>query len=281
MARKPTQKRPGQGSDQFMVRLPDGMRDEIAKQAQQNGRSMNAEIIARLDFSFSELLSPEGLVAVSKRLQAGVVGLERLYFDMRDRFRVVGTETTPPDAKWKGVLRLSLVTCPIALFAGSSDAPLFPPDTNHTIDIDQFIPRAELDPVHIRHAYYLAPEGKAGHEAFAVIRETIRTMNKVAIAWIELGSKRHIFALDARNAGMVAMLLRDPSEIREPAQYFERVQDVHVTRDMLDLSRNIVDRMSGHFDPRAYAAKDAPLNRAAEPSTKVINLMDALRKSAA
>ena len=74
----------GRGSDQFMVRMPPGMRDALAAEADRSGRSMNAEIVARLDASFEEFLSLEGMVAVSKRMQACVEHLDELVYDIRD-----------------------------------------------------------------------------------------------------------------------------------------------------------------------------------------------------
>ncbi|WP_439925292.1 Arc family DNA-binding protein [Nitrobacter sp. JJSN] len=74
----------GRGSEQFVVRLPPGMRDAIAHEADRNGRSMNAEIVGRLAFSFEEVLSNEGLIAVSKRFAAAAEAMEDLFFDLRD-----------------------------------------------------------------------------------------------------------------------------------------------------------------------------------------------------
>ena len=74
----------GRGSDQFMVRMPPGMRSALSAEAEKSGRSMNAEIVARLDASFEEFLSLEGMVAISKRLQAGVEFLEEVITDIKD-----------------------------------------------------------------------------------------------------------------------------------------------------------------------------------------------------
>lgn len=78
--------RVGRGSDQFIVRFPPGMRDTIAAAAEGNGRSMNAEIVARLEFSLEgrEMLSEHGLTAMSKRFLAAADALEGLFFDVRD-----------------------------------------------------------------------------------------------------------------------------------------------------------------------------------------------------
>ena len=74
----------GRGSDQFMVRMPPGMRSALAEEAARNGRSMNAEIVSRLAFTFEEMLSAEGLIALSKRMHAAVEAMEGLFFDIRD-----------------------------------------------------------------------------------------------------------------------------------------------------------------------------------------------------
>jgi Arc-like DNA binding domain len=75
----------GRGSDQFMVRMPPGMRSALAAEAEKGGRSMNAEIVGRLAFTFEKILSNEGLVAISKRLSATADAFHELYFDIRDK----------------------------------------------------------------------------------------------------------------------------------------------------------------------------------------------------
>jgi len=74
----------GRGSDQFMVRMPPGMRSALAAEAERNGRSMNAEIVSRVAFSFEEFLSLEGFVAISRRMTAAVEYLEGVIIDIRD-----------------------------------------------------------------------------------------------------------------------------------------------------------------------------------------------------
>jgi DNA end-binding protein Ku len=143
--------------------------------------------------------------------------------------------------------------------------------------------------------YYIVPEGKVGHDAYAVIRETIRTMDKVAIARVVLTNREHIIALEARGKGLVGMLLRYPYEIRDENEYFDEIQDVKVTKEMLDLARHIVETKSADFEPGKFEdryenalvellnkkRKGEPLRMAAKPrdTGNVINLMDALRKS--
>jgi DNA end-binding protein Ku len=252
-----------------------------------------------------------------------------------------------PRANWKGFLRLSLVTCPIALFPATSESEKisfnqinrrtghrikyqkvdagtgeevssedivkgYKVDTDsyleiskdelenialestRTIDIDQFVPRSEIDDLYLVRPYYIVPDGKVGHDAYAVIRETIRSLDKVALGRVVLTNREHIISLEARDKGLMGMLLRYPYEVRNSAEYFDDVQDVKITKDMLDLAKHIVGQKSGHFDPSKFEdhyeaalqellnkkQNGQPIARVETPSKgNVVNLMDALRAS--
>ena len=255
-----------------------------------------------------------------------------------------------PRANWKGFLRLSLVTCPVALYPATSDTEKvsfnqinrktghrikyakvdadtgeevaaedimkgYKVDTDtyievskdelddlalestRTIEIDEFVPKSDIDNRYLIRPYYLVPDGKVGHDAFAVIRETIRSMNKVAIGRVVLTNREHIIALEPLDKGLMGTLLRYPYEVRSETDYFQDIQDVKITKDMLDLARHIVEQKSGSFEPGQFedryesalidlinqkrnglptAAKSAP-----KSSGNVINLMDALKRSLA
>jgi DNA end-binding protein Ku len=169
------------------------------------------------------------------------------------------------------------------------------PESTRTIDIDEFVPKSEIDEFYLVRPYYIVPEGKVGHDAYAVIREIIRTMDKVAIARFVLTNREHIIALEARGRGLVGMLLRYPYEIRDENEYFDDIQDVKVTKEMLELARHIVETKSADFEPDKFEdryenalvellnqkRKGEPIRTAAKPrdTGNVVNLMDALRKS--
>src|ERR1700712_2027405 len=252
-----------------------------------------------------------------------------------------------PRANWKGFLRLSLVTCPIALFPATSesekisfnqinrktghrikyskvdaetgeevessdimkgykvDADTYLEvtkdelenialESTRTIDIDQFVPRSEIDDLYLVRPYYIVPDGKVGHDAYAGIRETIRSLDKVALARVVLTNREHVIALEARDKGLMGMLLRYPYEVRDSSEYFDDIQDVKITKDMLDLARHIVQQKSGHFDPSKFEdhyeaalqellskkQKGLPITAAKKSApSNVVNLMDALKAS--
>jgi len=169
-------------------------------------------------------------------------------------------------------------------------------ESTHTIEIDEFVPRSEIDPLYIIRPYYIVPHGKVGHDAFAVIRETVRSMNKVALARVTLTNRERIIALDPRDEGMLGMLLRYSYEVRNSAQYFDDIQDIKITKDMLGLAKHIVERKSGHFEPDKFedyyksalskllAEKQKGLPIATDRNSaarNVISLREAMKKSLA
>ena len=167
-------------------------------------------------------------------------------------------------------------------------------ELTRTIEIDEFVDKAEIDPRYLIRPYYIRPDGKVGHDAFAVIRETVREMNKVAIGRVVLTNREHIIALEPMDKGLVGTLLRYPYEVRSEQEYFDDIQDVKVTKDMLDLARHIVNQKAGSFEPEKFedhyeSALIELINqkRAGKPivpkdrpkGENVVDLMDALRKS--
>src|SRR6266581_3721574 len=220
-----------------------------------------------------------------------------------------------PRANWKGFLRLSLVTCPVALYPATSDSEKVSfnqinrktghrikyakvdADTGEEVAADDIVPKSDIDNRYLIRPYYLVPDGKVGHDAFAVIRETIRSMNKVAIGRVVLTNREHIIALEPLGKGLMGTLLRYPYEVRSEKDYFDEVQDVKVTKDMLDLAKHIVEQKSASFEPDKFedhyesalidlinkkrSGVRLPAKAAPKSSGNVINLMDALKRSLA
>ena len=252
-----------------------------------------------------------------------------------------------PRAYWKGYLKLSLVSCPIALFPATSEREKISfhqlnKKTGHrikyrkvdaesgnevdtadiikgyevgkgdyievepeeleavaieskrTIDIDEFVPKNEIDELYLNSPYYIAPDGEVGQQAFAVIREAIRKEGMVAIGKVVFTSREHIIALEARGKGLLGITLRYPYEVRNEADYFDDIPDEKIPKDMLDLASHIVKTKEGHFDPSKFqdqyedALKEMlekkqegkPIERPERPKpTNVVNLMEALRRS--
>jgi DNA end-binding protein Ku len=167
-------------------------------------------------------------------------------------------------------------------------------ESTKTIEIDEFVPKSEIDELYNIRPYYIAPDGKVGQDAFVVIRDIIEKMNMVAIGRVVLTSREHIIALQPRGKGLMGMLLRYPYEVRDEKEYFDDISNVKISKDMMDLARHIVETKSGHFEPEKFEDHyEAALKELIEKKSKglkieapkeqapakVINLMDALRRS--
>ena len=97
-------------------------------------------------------------------------------------------------------------------------------ESNHTIDIDSFVPRDEIDKRYLNHPYYIAPDGKAGVDAFAVIRDAMKDQDRVALARIVLTNREHVIAIEPLGKGMLGTTLRYPYELRDEDEYFDDIK---------------------------------------------------------
>jgi DNA end-binding protein Ku len=95
-------------------------------------------------------------------------------------------------------------------------------ESTHTIDIDSFVPRSEIDDRYINTPYYLAPDGKVGQDAFAVIRDAIREKGMVALGRVVLTNREHPLMIEPWDKGLLATTLHYPYEIRDDKAYFDR-----------------------------------------------------------
>jgi DNA end-binding protein Ku len=167
-------------------------------------------------------------------------------------------------------------------------------ESTRTIDIDQFVPREEIDDLYIDRPYYIVPDGKVGQQAFAVIREAIRRRAMVALGRVVLSTREHVVALEPRDRGIVGLLLHYPYEVRGPEDYFRDIPKENIPKEMLDLAEHIIDSKVGHFQPKKFedryedalrdlikrkqAGKEITPAKVEKPEKKM-NLMDALRAS--
>jgi len=168
-------------------------------------------------------------------------------------------------------------------------------EATHTIDIDGFVPSAEIDERYRDKPYYVAPQGKAGAEAFAVIRDAMKEKGRVAIARVVMARREHIIALEPLGKGLLATTLRYDYEVRDEKLYFSDIPSPRVSREMIKLAEHILATKAAHFDPGKFkdqyeaalrklvkkkaAGKKIEAPAPEERPSNVINLMDALRRS--
>ena len=248
---------------------------------------------------------------------------------------------------WQGHLKLSLVTCPVALYTATSSAShvsfhLINPETNNrirmvptdpdtgpversdlvkgyevskdeyvlfddedfdkvrlestrTIDIGQFVDEDDIDRLYWDSPFYVVPEKGVGAEAFAVIRDAMKSAGKIAIGCLVLRNRERQIALEVRGKGLVAYTLRPHEEVRDAGDFFDDIPSVKPDKDMVDIATRIIGQKEAEFDPSQFkdrydeALKEMiktkqkggkGLVEAPEPDdTNVVDLMAALRAS--
>jgi DNA end-binding protein Ku len=167
-------------------------------------------------------------------------------------------------------------------------------ESTHTIDIDAFIPRKEVDEIYLDESFYIVPNDKVAQDAFAVIREGMRKRDMVGLARLVIHRRERLLMLQPRGKGLVATALRYVNEVRDEDTYFDDIPNVKISSEMLDLAIHIIDSKKAHFDPSKFkdryedalktlikskAAGKAPPTPPRHKPSNVVNLMDALRRS--
>lgn len=248
---------------------------------------------------------------------------------------------------WQGYLRLSLVSCPVALYTATSRSAdvsfnmlhkethnrirMIPTDpetgpvdradivkgyeiekgryvvvtdeeiknvrleTTRTIDIERFVDAEGIDRLYWNDPYYLTPDGEMAVEAFSVIREAMEGARKLALARVVMHQRERVMALEPRDNGLLAYTLRNNKEVRDPAEFFDRIPDVKADPKMVAIAEKIIEQLEGDFDPSEFndryedalrkliADKEAHhgvVSKLEEPKeAEVIDLMEALRRS--
>jgi DNA end-binding protein Ku len=176
--------------------------------------------------------------------------------------------------------------------------------SKHTVEIQQFVSLDEVPPEYLEKPYFVVPENDIQAEAFAVVRAALAKSKKAGLGKIAFGGREHILAItaapgdgqDQDSRGMMAYTMRYQEELRKPAEYFSEIKKATVDEDSLDLAETLIKKRTAKFDPSKFVdgyeialkelveakVKHAPIPQDEEPAPgrgKVINLMDALRKS--
>ncbi|MGI4829517.1 MAG: Ku protein [Janthinobacterium lividum] len=172
--------------------------------------------------------------------------------------------------------------------------------SKHTMEVMQFVDEEQISPEYFEKPYFVVPENEAQTEAFATVRQALIDTKKIALTKIAFAGREHVVAISPAgtdaNGGMMAYTMRYAAELRDATDYFRDIKRVEVSEDSLDLAKMLIKKRAGSFDPSQFvdgyevAVKelvDAKLNHLPVPQEeapapargKVINLMDALRKS--
>jgi DNA end-binding protein Ku len=168
-------------------------------------------------------------------------------------------------------------------------------ESSKIIDLDRFVSRDEVDPLYLDAPYYVYPEGELAAETFRVIGEAMAHTNKVGLGRITMSGRERPVLVEPRGEGLLMSQLRSSDEVR-PAEFAHK-QEEQIDPDLVALAETIIERKSGTFEPAAFrdryqdalrALVDSKLKgevtaapHSIEEPPKVVNLMDALKRSLA
>jgi DNA end-binding protein Ku len=181
--------------------------------------------------------------------------------------------------------------------------PVVPPppviiENNRTIEIERFVPRAQIDPRYHDTPYYIAPRDQVGQEAFAVIREAMCGKELVGMGRVILSKRERPIIIEPLGNGLRGMTLRYAHEVRSEDEYFSDIPEIKLPDEMLRIAEHILETKTADFD-RAFledryrtvlvemlrskqAELQVTISAPPPPSGQnIINLMDALKRSLA
>lgn len=170
-------------------------------------------------------------------------------------------------------------------------------ESSHTLSLESFVYKADIQQIYLDTPYYLAPSDKVSEEAFAVIRDALFEKKMAGLARMVLYRRERPVVIEALGKGMLLTTLRYDNAVRQPETVFDGIGKVKVDQEMIDLASHIIDKKKGRFDPSTFedhyeeallemvkakkAGNKPPVVSSAAPASNVVNLFDALKKSLA
>lgn len=178
------------------------------------------------------------------------------------------------------------------------DLDSLPVEKSRDIDVVEFVPSEQVDPIRFDRSYYLAPDSKST-KAYVLLRRTLESTDRTAIVQVSLRQRTRLAALRVQGEALLMQTLLWDDEVRE-AGFPELQEAVRITAKELQMSKQLVESFSGDFDPSQYTDEyqdqlkklveakleqgdaldtEATFGRTEESGGEVLDLMEALRRS--
>ena len=165
-----------------------------------------------------------------------------------------------------------------------------PVDTTRTIEITDFVPDEQIDPIYYQKTYYLEPD-KVGAKPFALLREVLKDSKLVALAKVTLRQKEQLCTLRVYNNVVALETMFYADEIRGTEEL--EAPELSINEKELTMARSLVEMLTGDFQPEKYhdayreallelieaKAEGQEIKRPAPVASKITDLMEALRAS--
>jgi len=164
------------------------------------------------------------------------------------------------EKSWNAFLRMSLVSCPISLSlatpetdATNQEHEAFEAMASKIIELDHFVPRAEVDPLYLNSSYYVRTDSELAAVSLRVIAEKMAAKGLAGIGRVTLFNRQRLVMFEPRGAGMVMYTLHNADEVQ--AAGFDTNRQENIDPEMLEITDTIVDRRTTTFDPAGLLGK--------------------------
>ncbi|WMT90231.1 Ku protein [Pelagibacterium sp. H642] len=175
-------------------------------------------------------------------------------------------------------------------------------ETRKTLELVQFVGGCEIDPIYFDKSYYVVPQDELSEDAFRVVRDALRTSQKIGLGQIAMRGREYICAIKPCGTGLMLETLHYEDEIRKSDPFFSGISKAKAEKDLLEVATQLIERKTAPFDAakfkdnytnalRALVEKklkskgkkkiitDTDEPTSGEAKTNVIDLMDALKSS--
>ena len=171
------------------------------------------------------------------------------------------------------------------------------PKASRTIEIEDFVDLHQIDPIFFENPYYLVPD-RAAAKPYQLLVESMTQLEKVAVGRIVMRGKEHLVAIRPLDGVLCVEMMRYADEVIPPQQVEGLPEgDVEPTQKELDMARQLIEALSGDFEPEKYhdqyreqlleliekkaAGEEIVAEPLVEEPAKVVDLMAALEQSLA
>jgi DNA end-binding protein Ku len=172
--------------------------------------------------------------------------------------------------------------------------------SRHTIELSQFVDADEIEPLYFNRPYYVLPDGEVAEEGYRVLRDALWAKHKAGIGQLTLRGREHLVALFpvGEGQGLALDTLRYESELKSADEIFSSVGREKPREDMVQMAEDLIERRSEPFDAAKFRnhyaealrelvkaklgrGETVPVEEQAEQGAKVLDFMEALKRSVA
>jgi DNA end-binding protein Ku len=122
-------------------------------------------------------------------------------------------------------------------------------ESSSVMTIDKFVDAGDIDPIYYESCYYLAPDGKAGEDVYAVLQEAIIRTGKVALSRVVISQRERTIALRPVAGGLMAHTLYEQQDINSAEDMFDDVSSIKIEPEMINLATQLIRRQSRKYNP--------------------------------